>query len=141
MVIAGIDFGRRWIGIALADSEGLAVHPVDVIERRSLSRDLQTIRARLAAMEVTRVIVGLPLNMNGSVGPQARAAEAFANNLHQATGLPVELFDERLTSFEAEQRLSALPGRKAGRRKAVDAVAAAVILEGWFDSRRAKSGG
>jgi putative Holliday junction resolvase len=134
MPIAAIDFGRRWVGIALADDAGLGVYPVATIERRSLKRDLEAIGRCLATREVTRVIVGLPLNMDGSAGPLARAAEAFARALGAATGIATEMFDERLTSFEAEERLRELPRRKRGQH-AVDAVAACVILEGWLQSR------
>jgi putative Holliday junction resolvase len=135
MAIAALDLGKRRIGIAVADNEGLAVHPLGAIERRSLVRDLESIRARLVEFEVSQVIVGLPLNMDGSVGPAARAAETFAARLHEACGLPVELFDERLSSFEAEERLRELSGKRARDKGTVDAVAASVILESWLRQR------
>jgi putative Holliday junction resolvase len=135
MAIAALDLGKRRIGIAIADNEGLAVHPLSAIERRSLVRDLESIRARLVEFEVSQVIVGLPLNMDGSVGPAARAAETFAARLHEACGLPVELFDERLSSFEAEERLRELSGKRARDKGTVDAVAASVILESWLRQR------
>jgi putative Holliday junction resolvase len=136
MAIAALDFGRRWIGIAVSDGGGLGPYPVVTIERRSLRRDLELIRARLAGLEVTLVVVGLPLNMDGTAGPQAHAAEAFARQLRQISGLAVELFDERLTSFEAEERMKAIPSRRKNRNShAIDAVAACVILEGWLQNR------
>lgn len=138
MAIAALDLGKRRIGIAIADDDGLAVHPVGALERRSLIRDLEMIRKQLAEFEVTHVVVGLPLNMDGSAGPAARAAEAFANRLREMTGLPVDLFDERLTSFEAEERLKQLYGRRAREKGTIDAVAASIILEGWFNQRRAR---
>jgi putative Holliday junction resolvase len=132
MAIAAIDYGRRWIGIAVADPDAaIGARPVDTMERKSLRHDLETLRARLAELDVTRVIVGLPLNMDGSIGPSALAAKAFAEKLHEATGLEVELYDERLTSFEAEERLRAL-SRSKNRKRTVDAVAASVILESWL---------
>ena len=139
MAIAALDLGRRRIGVALATG-GAAAYPVGTIERRSLVKDLEAIGAMLRARDVEQIVVGLPLNMDGSVGPQARAAQDFARQLEAAIGLPVALYDERLTSFEAEERLSenrlrASP-RKARRKKAaVDALAAAIILEGWLQSR------
>ena len=140
MAIAAIDFGRRWIGIAVTDGTALGVYPVETIERRSLKHDLELICARLAALEVTRVIVGLPLNMDGTAGPQAHAAEAFARQLHEASGLAVELFDERLTSFEAAERMKAIPARLKRRHPhASDAVAACVILESWLQSHARSS--
>ncbi len=139
MAIAALDLGRRRIGVALT-AGGAAAYPVGTIERRSLVKDLAAIAAMLRARDVEQIVVGLPLNMDGSVGSQARAAQDFARQLEAAIGLPVVLYDERLTSFEAEERLSeerlrASP-RKARRKKAaVDALAAAIILEGWLQSR------
>lgn len=140
MTIAAIDFGRRRIGIALADNGGLVIRPLEVVERHALRKDLEAIKSLFARFEVDRVIVGLPLNMDGSLGPQARAAESFADNLRDATGLAVELCDERLTTFEAEERLRALSGRRPSqRRRLLDAVAASIILESWFELRKSKS--
>ena len=136
MAIAALDLGKRRIGIAIADDAGLAVNPLGAIERRSVVRDLESIRARLVEFEVHQVVVGLPLNMDGSSGPAAQAASAFAARLREASGLPVDLFDERLTSFEAEQRLRDLSGRRARAKGTVDAVAASIILEGWLNYRR-----
>jgi putative Holliday junction resolvase len=137
MIVAGIDFGNRRIGLAISNPDQLSAYPVETIERgRSLAVDLETLRARLTALEVRRVIVGLPLNMDGTVGPQARAAQLFARRLEEATGIPVELCDERLSSFEAEERLKGIPVRRKRRKLAIDAVAASVILETWLRSQK-----
>jgi putative pre-16S rRNA nuclease len=137
MIVAGIDFGKRRIGLAVSNLDQLSAYPVETIERgRSLAADLETLRVRLTALEVRRVVVGLPLNMDGTVGPQARAAQLFARRLEEATGIPVELCDERLSSFEAEERLKALPVRRNRRKLAIDAVAASVILETWLRSQK-----
>jgi putative holliday junction resolvase len=134
MTIAAIDYGKRRLGIAVADPLGIA-YPAGVIHRRSLKRDLTILSARLSELEASRVIVGLPLNMDGSVGPAARTAEQFAQHLRDVTGLEVELYDERLSTFEARQRLKA--ATKRNRRPAiVDAVAAVVILESWLEAQR-----
>ncbi len=135
MAIASIDFGRKRIGLAITD--GNAAYPIGVMERRSLKDDLDAIRSRLANRQVSLIVVGLPLNMDGTEGPSARAARAFAERLGLTIGLPVEMFDERLTSVEADERLreasSSRRSKRAARRKAArDAVAAAVILEGWL---------
>jgi putative holliday junction resolvase len=135
MAIAGIDFGRKRIGLAVSD--GQAAYPIGVMERRSLKYDLDAIRSRLADRQVSLIVVGLPLSVDGTEGPSARAARAFAEHLGLATGLPVEMFDERLTSVEADERLregsSSRSSKGAARRKAArDAVAAAIILEGWL---------
>src|ERR1700733_12565336 len=136
MAIAGLDLGKRRIGLAIADNEGLAVHPIGALERRSVVRDLELIRSRFVEFEVRRVGIGLPLNMDGPAGPAARASQAFADRLRDSTGLPVELFDERLTSFEAEERLRELSGKRARDKGTVDAVAASIILESWLSHRR-----
>ena len=142
MQIAGIDFGRKRIGLAISD--GQAAYPISVMERRSLRDDLGAIRSWLTDREVSLIVVGLPLNMDGTEWPSARAARAFAERLGLATGLPVEMFDERLTSVEADERLReasrSRTSKRAARKKAArDALAAAVILEGWVESRRVPS--
>lgn len=137
MTIASLDFGKRRIGLALAYGEDGAVIPVEVIERNSPARDLARIVGRLAELEVSRVIVGLPLNMDGTEGHQARAAARFADQLRGASGIVVELFDERLTSFEARERLRETGARRP--RGGIDAIAAAIILEGWLARPKAIS--
>jgi putative holliday junction resolvase len=134
MTIAAIDYGKRRFGIAASDSSGIVVYPVGVIERHSLKRDLAALSARLSELAASRIIVGLPLNMDGTAGPAARAAEQFAQRLRDATGLDVELYDERLSTFEADERVKT--ANRGRRRAGVDAVAAAVILEGWLEARR-----
>jgi putative holliday junction resolvase len=134
MIIAAIDYGKRRFGIAATDPSGIVAYPAGVIERRSLKRDLATLNARLRELEASRVVVGLPLNMDGTAGPAARAAEQFAQHLRDATGLEVELHDERLSTFEAAERLKTTSKRR--RRIMVDAVAAVVILESWLEAQR-----
>jgi putative Holliday junction resolvase len=134
MAIAGIDFGRKRLGLAI--SEGQAAYPLETMERRSLKHDIAEIRSRLVDREVSLIVVGLPVNMDGTEGPSARAARAFAEHLGAATGLPVEMFDERLTSVEAEERLRESSGSRVAKKNARDALAAAVILEGWLEGRR-----
>src|SRR5437870_2488162 len=128
MIIAAVDYGKRRLGIAASDPLGIVVYPAGVIQRHSLKRDLVKLAERLRELEASRVIVGLPLKMDGSTGEAARAAEQFARALRDATGLEVELHDERLSTWEAEIRLKT--GPKHGRRSAsVDAAAAVIILE------------
>lgn len=140
MATAALDFGRRRIGIAVTDSAAMGVYPVGVVERRSLKRDLEAIAAMLRGREVTTIVVGLPLNMDGIEGPAAGAARAFADQVATVLGVKVEMFDERLTSFEAEERLKGMPVRKGSRKPAIDAIAAAVILEGWIQSSKSDRG-
>jgi putative Holliday junction resolvase len=139
MAIAALDLGRRRIGVAVTDAAAMGAYPVGVVERRSIARDLEVIAAMLRDREVTTFVVGLPLNMDGSEGPAARSARRFADQLAAALKVEVEMFDERLTSFEAEERLKGMPVKKGARKPAIDAIAATVILEGWMQSRAEKT--
>jgi putative Holliday junction resolvase len=137
MAVLGLDFGRKRIGVAICDDREANVLPLGTVQRRGGAKgDIEQISTLLAGRQVTRVVVGLPLNMDGSEGAAARQAHAFAARLRASLGLPVELFDERLTSVEARERIarSEVSGRR--RKQAVDAVAAMVILEGWLEARR-----
>ncbi len=131
----GIDLGRARIGLALADDVLRSARPLGAVERRSESADLGAIGELARDYEVTRAVVGLPLNMDGTEGPSARLARAFAPRLSEALGVPVELFDERLSTFEAEDRLRARGVSARDMKSMVDAEAAAVILQGWLDGR------
>ena len=139
MSIAALDLGRRRIGVAVTDAAAMGAYPVGVVERRSIARDLEVIAAMLRDREVTTFVVGLPLNMDGSEGPAARAARRFADQLASALKVEVEMFDERLTSFEAEERLKGMPVKKGARKPTIDAIAATVILEGWMQSHAEKT--
>jgi putative Holliday junction resolvase len=132
MPIAALDLGRRRIGVAVTDAASMGAHPVGIVERRALKHDLDAIAAMLRDRHVTTIVVGLPLNMDGSEGPAAHAAKKFAERLAEGLGVTVEMFDERLTSFEARDRLADMPARKGTRKTGLDALAAVVILEGWM---------
>jgi putative pre-16S rRNA nuclease len=136
--IAAIDLGQRRIGVAISGHQGAASYPLGTVSRRSLKHDLAALAALLNSRNVGLVVVGLPLNMNGSEGPQARQARAFAAKLAETLHVPVEVYDERLTSFEAEDRLKHGSTRRRIKKESVDAVAAAIILEGWLQERRAR---
>ena len=129
----GLDVGRATIGLALADEVLRTARALRTLRRTGEARDMAEIRKVVEEFEVTRAVVGLPLHMDGSEGASARLARGFAERLGAALGLPVELHDERLSTFEAEDRLrrQGLSGRE--RRKVVDAEAAAVILQDWLD--------
>lgn len=139
MIIAGLDVGTRRIGIAIADTLTALARPLTVVERRSTLLDIESVRRILATHDATRAIFGLPLNMDGSEGPIARHVRNFAARFSEITGIPVEFYDERLSSFEAKTRLAGHLGKR-GRKQAIDAVAAAVILEGWLEANRGKPG-
>ncbi|MGH7880438.1 MAG: Holliday junction resolvase RuvX, partial [Candidatus Binataceae bacterium] len=129
MIVAAIDFGRRRIGLAITGEHGVVL-PVTTIRERSRHASLAAIKTRLAELEVRQIVVGHPLHQDGTVGELARAAEKFAAELRLITSVPVERYDERLSSFEARERLR----EGAARRNAqTDAVAACVILESWLN--------
>jgi putative Holliday junction resolvase len=132
VTIAAVDYGSRRLGIAASDPAGIIIYPVAVIRRHSLPRDLAALCQQFETLEATKVIVGWPLNMDGTKGAQAKAAEQFARYLREASGLEVQLQDERLSTWEARERLKTWPQR--GRAN-LDALAALVILENWFRAR------
>ena len=132
MPIAALDLGRRRIGVAVTDAASMGAHPVGIVERRALKDDLEAIAAMLRDRDVSAIVVGLALNMDGSEGAAARGARWFGEQLAMGLGVSVELFDERLTSFEARERLADMPVRKGARKTGLDALAAVVILEGWM---------
>jgi putative Holliday junction resolvase len=129
----GVDLGRARIGLALADDVLRQARPFRVVQRRGDGKDLAEIALAARDYEVGRAVVGLPLNMDGSEGPSARLSREFAPRLEAALGVPVELFDERLSTFEAETRLRERGISAKDARGRVDAEAAAVILQGWLD--------
>ena len=131
MIVAGIDFGRKRIGVAI--SEGTAAYPLETVERRSIEQDMEAIRSRLAGRGVSLIVVGLPLSMDGTEGASAQAARAFAAHIAAATGLEIEMVDERLSSFEADDRLRGLNVKSASKKSARNALAATVILETWLE--------
>jgi putative holliday junction resolvase len=133
----GIDLGTRRIGIALSDSGGTLATPYEVVARSGdRQRDHQRIAALADEAGAQCLVVGLPLSLDGSTGPAARAALAEADELAAATGLRVEMWDERLTTVTADRDLMALDMRADARRRVVDKVAAAVLLQAWLDHRR-----
>ncbi len=133
----GIDLGRATIGLALADDVLRTATPLHTVRRSSEAGDLEELRRAVDEYEVQRVIVGLPLNMDGSEGPAARLARTWAARLETSLGLPVDLRDERLSTFEAEQRLRGRGLSARDQRSVIDAEAAAVILQAWLDERTA----
>ncbi len=138
MPIAALDLGRRRIGVAVTDAASMGAHPVGIVERSALKKDIEAIAAMLGDRRVDTFVVGLPLNMDGSDGPAAVSARKFAAHLALQLRVTVEMFDERLTTFEARERLADTPARKGTRKTGLDAFAAVVILEGWMQAHPEK---
>jgi putative Holliday junction resolvase len=133
----GLDVGRARIGLALADDVLRTARAHATVPRRGDVADLDAIAEVAGAYEVTRAVVGLPLNMDGTEGGSARLARSFAGKLGLRLGLPVELHDERLSTFEASTRLREQGLSARDQKGLIDAEAAAVILQGWLDGRPA----
>ncbi len=133
MRVLGIDLGSRRIGLAVSDPDGKLALPAGTLERRSAEKDLAALREVIEEREVEKIVVGLPIHMDGRAGPEAEAARSFAQKLSEAVGLPVETFDERWTTREAERALRET-GRKGKKRKSVvDSVAATLLLRAWLE--------
>lgn len=133
----GIDFGSRRIGLALGDPRGRIASPAGMLHASgNASRDADAILARAAELHADGLVLGLPLNMNGSEGPQARRTRDLADRLRERGPLPVELWDERLSTFQADALLDASGVRPSRRRERRDQLAALVILQSFLDARR-----
>lgn len=131
----GLDYGERRIGVALSDPLGLTAQPLVTLERTaSLTADLGSIAALARRHAVTRFVLGLPLSLDGTRGQRARDVEGFARRLEKASGVPVESWDERLTSVQAERALLEADLSRRRRRQVIDRAAAVLILQSWLDA-------
>ncbi len=137
----GVDPGTKRIGIAVSDLSGTIASPLTVLQRsKSRAHDLSEL-ARLAKLEEADVVVvGLPLNMDGSTGPSAKAAIAVARQLATLVDVPVEMHDERRTTVSADRSMMEAGLNAIERRQRVDKVAAAIMLQSWLDKRAAALG-
>ena len=143
MRVLGIDLGSRRIGLALSDPDATIAYPLQVLACKGQKQDLAALSALVSEHGVGRIVVGLPIHMDGRRGPEAEAAERFAASLRAATGLEVDLIDERWTTVEAERALRemGLGGKRGRKRKQhVDAVAASLLLRSYL-ARLARSVG
>lgn len=140
MRVLGIDLGTKRIGVAVSDTSGTLASPLTVLQRaKRRADDHAAIRAIVAEEEAERVVVGLPLSLDGRAGAAAQGAVAEARQLASVVGVPVETFDERLTTVTADRNLMDLRMRAEARRRVVDKVAAAVMLQTWLDGRKARA--
>lgn len=133
----GLDLGSKRIGVALCDPEERVATPLTVVERsKSRAHDHANIAKLVAEYEVEAVVVGLPLNMKGKVTAAAQSAKEETEQLRAALGIPVHLHDERLTTVTADRSLMEMEMKADARRRVVDKVAAAVMLQAYLDHRR-----
>ncbi len=132
----GIDPGSVRIGLALSDALGITAQPIDYLECVGSRRDLNNISERVREHDVRTVVIGLPLTLAGEEGEAARASRELAGGLERRLpGVRIELWDERLTSVQAERSMVTGKQRRAKRRQRIDSLAAALILQSWLDAQ------
>jgi putative holliday junction resolvase len=148
--ILAVDYGRARMGLALADSESRMAQPLSTLERTNRNKDMRRLRELVREHGVKQIVVGLPLRLDGTRGEMAEEVERFAQRMRKQIGVPVEMVDERLTSWEAERLLEEVQGRfmrdeklhgarkpkKTQAKMTIDAVAAAVILKEYMERQR-----
>jgi putative Holliday junction resolvase len=131
MTILGLDVGEKRIGVALA--EGLLVIPLTVIDRRVEETDMELIMALVEEYRAERIVVGLPRLMNGDIGTQAEETLSFSGALAEHVDIPVDTWDERLSTVTAERLLIDAGMKRKKRKGKIDAMAAAIILQAYLD--------
>ena len=149
-VILAIDYGQKRLGLALSDEHGVTSRPFAIWTRTNRRRDLARLRELARQQAVRRIVVGLPLHLDGTPSEMSEEAKGFAARVEKALGVRVEMVDERLSSWEAERAVAATKSTASSRRgraqdprrkkKTLDDVAAAVILQDYLDSTRAQTG-
>jgi putative Holliday junction resolvase len=131
--LIGLDLGSKTIGVAASDPDRRVAAPVETISRKRFALDAQRILELAAERRTTGLVLGLPINMDGSEGPRAQSTRAFARNLARLTELPIALWDERLSTAAVERALIAADASRAARKSVIDQHAAAYILQGALD--------
>ena len=131
--VAGLDLGDKTIGVAISDLRRGVATPTEVIRREKFTLDAQRLLTLLTLREVAGIILGLPLNMDGSAGPRVQSTRAFARNLEKLTDLPITFWDERLSTGAAERALLEADTSRKRRKEVIDQVAAGYILQGALD--------
>jgi putative Holliday junction resolvase len=134
--VLGLDVGSRRIGVAISDPLGITAQGLETLQRRNKRYDLAALEQVIRDYQVREIVVGLPLRMNGAEGKQSEKMQGFAEDLRKRFRLPVHLWDERLTSAEANRLLRETELSIEKRAKAVDRMAAVLILQGWMEGQR-----
>jgi len=141
MRVMGLDVGDKTIGVAVSDELGISANPVTVISRTgSMKREIGEVRRIAQEYGVERIIVGMPLMLDGTAGIQAQKVEAFVDELRRRLRIAVVTWDERLTTSEVERVLIAADQSRAKRKKVIDKLAAAVMLQSYMDRQRSEAG-
>lgn len=139
--VLAVDPGSRRVGVAVSDPTGMVARPLGLVPAQPATTLAQRVVRLAEEQEAEALVVGLPRRLDGSEGPEARAARELAAQLRELSGMPVTLVDERLTSVAAERALIAAGEKRARRRGLSDQVAAALILQQHLDMRNRRNGG
>lgn len=135
MRLMGLDYGDRRIGVAVSDAFGWTAQGLGIVEKRRDNGEVEAIEKLVKEHEVSEIVVGLPKNMNGTIGPRGEICIAFAQQLEQKLNVPVHLWDERLTTVAAERTLLEADVSRKKRKLVVDKMAATLILQNYLDSK------
>ena len=134
--IMGLDIGDKTIGVAVSDLMGLTAQGVTTIKRVGKKKDIEAIKQIISEKQVNKIVSGLPKNMNGTIGTQGEKVQKFCELLKEETNLPIEFWDERLSTVAAERSLIEGNVRRENRKKVIDMLAAVIILQGYLDLKR-----
>jgi len=134
--LMGLDLGTKTIGVAISDALRYSATPIETIARKKFTQDAERLLALIAGNAVTGIIIGLPLNMDGSEGPRVQSARAFARNLAQKTPLPIAFWDERMSTMAVTRTMLEADLSRARQAEVVDKLAASYILQGALDRLR-----
>lgn len=138
MRIMGLDYGSRTVGVAISDAMQITAQGIEIIRRKDenkLRQTLARIEELIEEFEVTEIVLGFPKNMNDTLGPRVEATLEFKDKLERRTGLPVAVWDERLTTVSADKTMMEAGIRRENRKEYVDMIAAVLILQGFLDRR------
>jgi len=136
MRMLGVDYGDARIGLSVSDELETLASPLVTLKSESMRKNIDAVAKVAAEEKVLRIVIGLPLNMDGSEGARASKTRSFGRVLEKVSGLPVEYFDERLTSVEAEEIMESVGVKKNKRKNLVDRIAAQLILQSYLDASK-----
>lgn len=136
MKILGLDYGEARIGAAVSDSFGILATPLETISEKNREKQLEAVAAMAKEIGAEKLVFGLPMRMDGTLGHRAEYTEAFARELSERTGLPYDMWDERFSSAEAHRLLDTGGVSGKNRKTKVDKIAAVIILQGYLDAHK-----
>ncbi len=137
MRILAIDYGAKRMGLAISDREGKFAFSAGVLERCGIERDVASLMQRITDENVEKIVFGLPLHMSGREGPEAAAVRSFAEKLRATCALPIDFFDERMTTLEAKRALHEIGVSSKKQKARIDEMAASILLRTYLDRMKA----